>query len=584
MADLINATDSLNTGRFKINAIIEDASAAVIAVESASATAGEAKTTANSVQTQLDTIILVDGASDAEVVQSRVDKDGKLYATLKERLDSSDAQLAERAPNTVYLRSHQTEIETLGLNAFMQNKLDSGCTKFVIPVGTVLNETLQLKNIRNFGTQAGITIQGEDGGNDMYASRPHLILNTGGVGVSMIETHSVILENLNMSDQGADNPSNVGILMSRDSTFHDRGSSHTNRLKNVSVKLRDDMTANSGKGTIGIYNDTSETATYEGLMITANLPMVLTRRDVFNLNPLNTYEGSNLDHYFVGFNSFMSYGKPESCCILMDGCENVNGTLYTHTANATDTSCAIKITGGTGIAAGNININSEATPIVFHLKDSYMQGVTVTGIATMVKKFIKTERTMSPTMIDGCEFNCYVGFVPDTPKIYIENGASAIIENSVLKLMMDMTNVIFDNYGVLQGSEFQAQSIPTINNFTGHTYVGNVFRTPAGLLTNAKSKVGGILTGGSTTLDFGIVSANTTKGLLYTHNVDVNTSRSLYVLARLNYNLKIADGLMLDAFVQPNETNKIYFRVSNITAQDISVGALSLNFSIFDSR
>lgn len=95
MADLINATDSLNTGRVKINTIIEDASAAVIAAESASATAGEAKTTANSVQTQLDTIILVDGASDAEVVQSRVDKDGKLYATLKERLDSSDAQLAD---------------------------------------------------------------------------------------------------------------------------------------------------------------------------------------------------------------------------------------------------------------------------------------------------------------------------------------------------------------------------------------------------------------------------------------------------------------------------------------------------------
>ena len=99
MADLINATDSLNTGRVKINAIIEDASAAVIAAESASATAGEAKTTADSVQTQLDTIILDSGTSDAEIVQSRVDKDGKLYATLKERLDSSDSQLAQIAIN-----------------------------------------------------------------------------------------------------------------------------------------------------------------------------------------------------------------------------------------------------------------------------------------------------------------------------------------------------------------------------------------------------------------------------------------------------------------------------------------------------
>ena len=95
MADLINAADSLNAGRGKINAIIKTADAAVKTAANAATTANEAKTTANSVQTQLDTIILVDGASDAEVVQSRVDKDGKLYATLKERLDSSDAQLAD---------------------------------------------------------------------------------------------------------------------------------------------------------------------------------------------------------------------------------------------------------------------------------------------------------------------------------------------------------------------------------------------------------------------------------------------------------------------------------------------------------
>ena len=97
MADLINAEDSLNAGRGKINAIIKTADAAVKTAANAATTANEAKTTANSVQTQVDTIILVDGASDAEVVQSRVDKDGKLYATLKGRLDSSDAQLADIA-------------------------------------------------------------------------------------------------------------------------------------------------------------------------------------------------------------------------------------------------------------------------------------------------------------------------------------------------------------------------------------------------------------------------------------------------------------------------------------------------------
>lgn len=99
MADLINAADSLNAGRGKINAIIEAADAAVTTADNAATTANEAKTTANSVQTQLETIILADGASDAEVVQSRVDKDGNLYATLKDRLDSSDAQLAETEAN-----------------------------------------------------------------------------------------------------------------------------------------------------------------------------------------------------------------------------------------------------------------------------------------------------------------------------------------------------------------------------------------------------------------------------------------------------------------------------------------------------
>jgi len=42
-----------------------------------------------------------------------VDKDGKLYATLKERLDSSDAQLAEKAEQTAL------EIEKQRINTFI---------------------------------------------------------------------------------------------------------------------------------------------------------------------------------------------------------------------------------------------------------------------------------------------------------------------------------------------------------------------------------------------------------------------------------------------------------------------------------
>lgn len=112
MAGLINATDSLNTGRFKINAIIEDASAA--------------KKTADSVQTQLDTIILNSGTSGAEVVQSRVDKDGNPYQTLKSRLDSEKSiidqslvslgsQLADKIGGGVKAEPEDLSAATLGL-------------------------------------------------------------------------------------------------------------------------------------------------------------------------------------------------------------------------------------------------------------------------------------------------------------------------------------------------------------------------------------------------------------------------------------------------------------------------------------
>ena len=84
MSDLINATDSLNTGRVKINAIIEDASA----------TAGEAQTKANealeksnNTQAQLDQVV-IEGDSSVESAQARVDSRGVTHQTLKSRIDN----------------------------------------------------------------------------------------------------------------------------------------------------------------------------------------------------------------------------------------------------------------------------------------------------------------------------------------------------------------------------------------------------------------------------------------------------------------------------------------------------------------
>lgn len=125
MADLINAADSLNAGRGKINAIIKAADAAVTTADNAATTANEAKTTADSVQTQLDTIILDSGTSDAEIVQSRVDKDGNPYQTLKSRLDSEKSIIDQ---SLVSLGSQLAEAATKAEVTVERERIDSFTT------------------------------------------------------------------------------------------------------------------------------------------------------------------------------------------------------------------------------------------------------------------------------------------------------------------------------------------------------------------------------------------------------------------------------------------------------------------------
>jgi len=78
MADLIQATDTLNQGREKINAILElangaiaDVDVAITTINGAIADAQEALNNSNTTQDQLDSIILASGTSDAETIQAR---------------------------------------------------------------------------------------------------------------------------------------------------------------------------------------------------------------------------------------------------------------------------------------------------------------------------------------------------------------------------------------------------------------------------------------------------------------------------------------------------------------------------------
>ncbi len=74
--------------------------------ENALETAKQANTTADSVKEQLDNIILENGNSEAEVVQSRTNADGKTFTVLNDRLNDSDSKLAGKAlKNKLYRKS-----------------------------------------------------------------------------------------------------------------------------------------------------------------------------------------------------------------------------------------------------------------------------------------------------------------------------------------------------------------------------------------------------------------------------------------------------------------------------------------------
>ena len=103
MAELIQRTDSLNTGREKLNEAIKASDRAEDKADYAVDTANQALNKSESTQTQLDTIV-IDGDSSVEAAQARVDEKGIVHPTLKARIDdgmnSVNSQLAQ-AENSI---------------------------------------------------------------------------------------------------------------------------------------------------------------------------------------------------------------------------------------------------------------------------------------------------------------------------------------------------------------------------------------------------------------------------------------------------------------------------------------------------
>lgn len=99
MAEFIEKTDTLNQGRVKLNSAIKDAEEAKNISVEADEKATQALANSESTQTQLDTIV-IEGDSSVEAAQARVDINGNVYSTLKERLDTEYQEVTSQLVQT----------------------------------------------------------------------------------------------------------------------------------------------------------------------------------------------------------------------------------------------------------------------------------------------------------------------------------------------------------------------------------------------------------------------------------------------------------------------------------------------------
>lgn len=104
MADApkILGTDTLRNAYPKLNSAIDNANEALSTANTANSKSDSAVTTANNAsaksdntQTQLDTLVINNGQSDAEVLQARVKADNTTFPLLKDRLNDIDSSLAQ---------------------------------------------------------------------------------------------------------------------------------------------------------------------------------------------------------------------------------------------------------------------------------------------------------------------------------------------------------------------------------------------------------------------------------------------------------------------------------------------------------
>lgn len=217
--------------------------------------------------------------------------DDKLW---KENWDKLDGHLAEKVNQLknrkvfdLGLYSGDTTTDMVDL---IHQKITEGYTRFLMPPDITFNKELTILD-RDHGVyfEGTIPLFVQDA-----PQKATIHLNTGGVGIRISGSNNVVFKDIafntyNNSKKTLTNPSTVAIVQQR-STLHDY--CQWFNFDNVSINMHNDPTANNGKGTIGIYNDTSELGVYNNLTVMADIPVVLTRDNIYGI--ANAHRSSSL--------------------------------------------------------------------------------------------------------------------------------------------------------------------------------------------------------------------------------------------------------------------------------------------------
>lgn len=271
-------------------------------------------------QTAVDGVVYrYDGSEWKKIQQVDAGPVNALDTRLTAQMTENTTEIVKRG-NGLEVYNLEAMPKNIDVSDFITTKIAEGVRKFIIPEGLVLNKTLEIKNYKN----KSLVFTGASS-DDIDAPNPNFWLNTGGVGIKTVNSHSVKFENLTLSSMGQINPSTIGILLTReDASATVPGSGHTHVFDNVSIRLQDNLSLHSGRGTIGLYSNTVEVCEFRNIKIRSNTPAIFTKSDILKLQPTNTYKTSMKDIAFTGTCIMTSMGGSG---VVFDGIVNASGMI-----------------------------------------------------------------------------------------------------------------------------------------------------------------------------------------------------------------------------------------------------------------